>query len=440
MDNSILADRHISLSIVLKKFRSSLIGLIALFYFFAPNLKFIPFSGLVASVIFICWAVSYPKFSYFLAKKRVAYNLCLFILVFVYCFAIDIISLANESRPPVTRLFSLVILRVTFESYLGLLGLMFICTKFCGSLSCWFKFLLGVCLVQMLLAWGMFFNSSFRDWVLLDLSRSMKLTESVGLYSARGFGLAGDHLFSFAVQLALFSLLSIHMYQQTAKIRFLFLSIVMILMAFMNARIALIAVPFWFVLMFFSFSRMKALARVVVPIFSFVLIGALLFLYDDALAWVELTSPLTARWVDEGVMELLSIVGFSSAVEGGTTLDQLTDGHFYLPRSAIELTIGRGDYLFFSDEFSSDIGYVNFIYFGGVVFVFLTFLLIFIPWVVNFDRQLLALHFCCFVLLLIFNFKGLAFTNQEILKVWLSFLLGTVFLSPSSASAKAERG
>jgi len=266
----------------------------------------------------------------------------------------------------------------------------------------------------------------------MDLSNSKIVTS--GNISFRGYGIATGYLFvlplfqAFTILLVLFK----SNYNIIAKI---FLIILITFSILVNARIGLTVLPVALLVYFlFTSKNIKSIIKKFVSL-AIVILFVLISYYPVRNYLVERND--TARWVFTGIELSLGI----SDLNQMSTNERLIKYHLHFPSDKNTLLFGSGiDISMPNSSYPhSDIGYIQYIYYGGLFFLIL-FLIFYYnllkPLIITKEMSWRLLYFASGIFLLIAHFKGDAFlsnsfTRALILVSYFKYLQNTKKISSS---------
>lgn len=235
-------------------------------------------------------------------------------------------------------------------------------------------------------------------------------------------GIGSELTFSFSVFQG-FALLLIFSLYRYYKINYLLYTPFILLSIIFNARIGLV-IPIIACIWFFI-KRINILFKLKNILLISVLFSILCFAF----------SLIFNKYPE--LYELFDLVFFAGWSDGNIIPHQnvLLDDHFFFPSDLVNILFGEGVYVF-DNEYEyrhSDIGYVNLIMYGGVIFQILMFAVYFQPINCikcgsNFIKTILSI---LFISILLVQFKGNYFVISGITKAILiiGFFLRTSFIN-----------
>ena len=185
-------------------------------------------------------------------------------------------------------------------------------------------------------------------------------------------------------------------------IHYILIVIFLIPIAF-NARTGFFPIIFS-ILFLFIFNKNNR-GEIINKMLYFILLG---FIFNYLIIYVSNEFPETIEWLNEGLTEVTSINNNRSG-----TIYTLINDMFFFPDSILEFIFGTGHDIYLASN-NSDIGYINQIWFGGFLYMFLL-LLVYLHIFKKIARSIpLKYSGMLFLTLLIANFKGNGFYSNEL--------------------------
>lgn len=402
-------------------------------YIYDPSFKFLPNAGFVISVlaIFYCVVFKTKLVLKLIKKKFFTRTVVIFGIVFAYALVFDLASakpIVSINEGVNLSFNSVRIIRIFIEAFLGSLCLLLILygitQKPSVSLVNWI--IPALIALQGLAVIVMLISPEIRDFFFYEILKPTKVSENLGLYRVRGYGVSWEYLFSYPIFNGMVIFLFLLLLIETQRPLYY---VILILLAtagvIFNARTGLlfflIAIPF--ILMYLLVKRRNIKKSAIIAT-MFMTFSLLIFIGStDILLNLEKYS-----WSLDGFMQIISIL--SGNLED-TTLWVLLDSHIYLPKSFTALLFGDGTYVYgvgrSAQSFHSDIGYVNQIYFGGLLYVILMIILYanFFHIGLKNSKDKIYKYFLIgiFIGLLLVNFKGAIFYSNPATKFLIVFAL-----------------
>ncbi|MGJ8745211.1 hypothetical protein [Polaribacter sp.] len=271
--------------------------------------------------------------------------------------------------------------------------------------------------VQGMIASIMFVAPAAKN-MLLGLMNLTFLEESKeGIFMFRIFGLSSEYLFAFPVfqglvLMIIFLEIINRKYRYVKYIPFILISIIF------NARIGLFALPVVFLVYFLYLPSQRN---------SFKLIFKYLRILIFAGFFLAFCGFLMIQVIGFENFEQTFFRGVGSGKSKGH-LYTLFDKMVFWPKTTSGFIFGEGRYLFGNEyDENSDMGYINYLLFGGLVYIFVYFYnlkRVLFRNMKNVNIRYKVLITSSFVLILISNFKGSILSNNGFIRA----LLILVFL------------
>lgn len=249
------------------------------------------------------------------------------------------------------------------------------------------------------------FNIYLRENIIIDDLDGGTVQDS--LKYIRGFTFAESSTFGFGITQGIIFGLALN---ETKTNKFFFLPLLLLLISiFFNARVGFVVILISFVLLY---KRIK-LSFI---FYSFLLLLAC-FSYLKYSDFAEENSQ-TIEWATDFFIESFDFV--SGKKNTDSTYGALTGRMFFLPEDPLSILFGEGKTVMGRD-IGSDVGYVNQIFMGGLLYLFLLILVLFFFYY-NFQRLIknsfIGVYFI--IILLVINYKGAAlFTSHSFLRLFL---------------------
>lgn len=278
----------------------------------------------------------------------------------------------------------------------------------------YFEFILHVGLVQVFLALLTFLSPSIK-MTFEQLFLRYGYGEVVSsLVKVRFFGFAAGLTFATPVFHGILSIISLYL-GLTYKRKYLLFVPLFVFSAIINARISIIVI-FIGGLLLVTISKLSIKNKIHLS----VIIGLMILIVALILPILTSVSPSTFQWIESGMGEILQFLGGKAV----GYFSYIVDKNIYEIPRGLNLIWGTGKFVMASSEgFSSDIGYINDLWFGGIVymlFLYGAFYLVLYR-LYRSDNQLVSFTGLFFMVLYpILNIKGYAiwmndFTNFAII-------------------------
>lgn len=401
--------------------------LLLFIYIYVPSFIYFP-----VNLSYVVLLISFAYFSYgsnltklrslFQNKSYVTFTF-FYIVVFTYIILITLLSEEKYNKD-----FVITYIRFAFDIFLVLPFFVFLFRddlKF--TIYRFLHTLVIIGVIQGIIASLMFISPVIRDLMfgyIINLP-SEKLTDQI----YRGFGMANDFYFAVPLFQGITFLLSSFLYVYTRKYKYLiFLPFILISMV-LNARISILVIPvFVFVIFVISFfyddlKWIRRLSGMISAVFVLLFIAGIYFMTNpDKLEAIE--------WALSGITGAMGALG--GDITQSRTLMIILSEHWHFPHEFSELLFGKGLVVFANSDapVRSDLGYIRFIYYGGV---FLSLLMYFA--VINFvvtratkssSYLVKGILLALLLSVLLAHFKGDVFNSSAFMKGVFLILIYTI--------------
>lgn len=392
---------------MIKNIKLLLLNVLIFFYIYWPNLFFFPINIVDIIAIFsIIYIVVYIKsFVNFVYENKLFFTL-LIILIW-YSFLIEIIHENNIS----TNSFSILNLRIILEAIIPSFFLAHIIYKLKIRIELVYKILLIVAVSQFFISLYMFNmdNKIFLLETIMKIDPSSPLWNPQHLVS-RGYGLAKNHLFAFPFSQGLIAVIGLYISIKTKSFLWLFISLLIAVTAFINARIGLLPI----ILFFVSYFTLYFVLRLLTFQLSFKLLIKVLIvgLFGYLLAY----QLLNTKELEDNFEKLTetSIATYELLFENKktSTYEDLFSSDFWkMPHTTREWILG-GSF----DSLNSDVGYIRNLHYGGLSYI--------------------IIFYFCMIVLVIKILKVIGFQNDK--SISKSILIITIMISLFVAEIKGN--
>ena len=239
----------------------------------------------------------------------------------------------------------------------------------------------------------------------------------------RIFGLADGLMYATPILLSFFGILFI--YRDDHRLFNIIVGALFTVTGIVNARISIVVTLMGIIILILARGKSKKQKL----IFIGAIVLALLIVVNVLLPIVAERYPFTYQWITSGLEELRL---FSRGNRTGYFNYFSDASHFALPYTVLQMLFGVGErpmtgLVSFGNSIQSDIGFINDIWFGGIVYVLLLYGVTYYMLIKLFRSKSDILHFVALffmVLLPVVNIKGIAFTtNQFTLFIYLLFIV-----------------
>ena len=412
-----------------KKILRFFLGVYVFLYIFNPtnfsdfNLIYI-YSGI--AILFAVFNIN--DYSSLLVNKKIFfYVLFLFyiisyLLIFSLSSGVDAIYRAYNY---LLVLFSLVCSLFIVVSYSRLYTL---------SFEGFLKFLINIAVAQLFFVIIALVSPDFREWVLQTSRVDNLLSISNDYGGLRSYGLANGYTSTFPMLMGVYALIVITMVSRISvfNLRYywlLFLSSLLIFTVIVNARIGLVPVVMFFVVIVLSMAFHVKSLTIGIKLFFTSIIGFIILISSG----LDLDKYMTRlMW---GIEEIVSLI---DGERTGTF--QVLEGMIHFPTETMSFLFGTGLSVFGEQgnfPVSSDIGFVRDIYMFGALNTMLLVIIIF--YLTGPLRKFLKINFgliavfSLFIALAAYYFKGAIWSSSEIYNVILLLSVFSIYLKSSMA-------
>ena len=229
--------------------------------------------------------------------------------------------------------------------------------------------------------------------------------------SYRLFGFSTGLTFIMPVIQSVIAVLSIFCSNIKHKRRYILYSLFLLLSAIINARVSIVVFGIG-IIFFILFAKTKISKKLFTC--AFLAILGLTFVFV-VLPFVEKVSPSTYQWFISGTEEIQSFA--SRDISGGYFAYVFNPDRYVLPNGSKGLLFGTGHNIMGGYELYgvySDIGFINDIWLGGIIYVL--FLYLFITFMAlklfKYSKEPLIKFFSLFMIgcYIVLNFKGIIFS------------------------------
>jgi len=228
----------------------------------------------------------------------------------------------------------------------------------------------------------------------------------------RYFGLAYNLVTYVPVCQSFLTIIVIHL-ALDKKIKYLYMVPFLIFSAIINGRSALIILCVGMGMLFIEQMRKLDVAKTLkISFITIIFLVLLIVLYNNLENW----SPRTYMWLEQGIEEIKMFI-FEG--ETGTYLSSITNVSDLMPKGT-EFFAGIGEMSIGGNSrgIASDIGYINYLWMGGAVFLILVHCQFFyiIASLLKYSKKSAILRFAgiyIFIIMIIFNVKMPIFSLNE---------------------------
>ena len=409
-----------------------LLNFISIFFLFlfiySPIFIFVPVN---ISYIIILLSISYVSFrnnldrvlSIFKHRDFFTY-IFFFLLSVAYILLVPVITESTFDK-----IFLITYIRLLFDILLVLpVFVLIFCHDLDYSTEDFLNLLVKIGVIQAVIASLMFVVPGIKTFVFNNFIEIP--SEKLISQTYRGFGISSDFYFSSPLFQGLVFVVNSILYIKTSKRKYLYYYPFILLSLIINARITILVLPVFFAVIFFLsfyYDDLKWLQKLSGLLMIFLLIIVSIGIYF--LMNPEKMESLI--WITEGIMG--GIGALSGNILESKTLAIMFREHIHLPSRVSQIWFGEGIAVFDNPNspVRSDLGYIRYIYFGGIVFSTIAYFSI-----INFslsriikskDSLIKALIWTILLTTFVVHIKGDIFTSSAFLKGFLLILILTLY-------------
>lgn len=223
--------------------------------------------------------------------------------------------------------------------------------------------LIGAAILESLFVYLALFNvNAHTQFIQMIIASGTSSSEFFEEWSFRSYGLASNLQYSSPIVLAIASLFAFSRWLDKGSCWLLIISVALIPAAAINARTSLMIIVIGYVCLSLVRFMKKGMIKGVIV---FVIATVAMYMFVKY-------APLTQQtaWIKNGLSDILSIFGFQSTYEYSTFSYFSNDSPYRLPNDLLALLFGTGSTIVYGSSLgtSSDIGFVNDIWLGGIVY------------------------------------------------------------------------
>ncbi|HLW19446.1 MAG TPA: hypothetical protein VKX33_03950 [Cyclobacteriaceae bacterium] len=402
---------------------------VALFLFiYVPSFIFFPIN---VSYLIILLALAYISYRNNLNRFLTLYkqkSFLTYLLLYSFC-VFYILLIPTFSDWPFDNTFLVTYLRLLIDLLLVLPFFLFIfCYDLDYDMDDFLNLIVKIGVIQGGIAVVMFIVPGLRELVFnyIIALPSEKLVDQ----PYRGYGISGDFYFSSPLFQGLVFVVNSILYLKHSKKRYLFFYPFILVSMVLNARVTLVVVPIFFAVIFFAsfyYDNLRWLRKFSGLSLFFMIIASAIVVYF-------VFNPEKAQaiiWIMEGVIG--GIGALSGNLTESKTLSIILSGHLHFPQRQFNLWFGEGLVVFanLNAPVRSDLGYIRYIYYGGIVLSVLFYFSL-----INFsinrilkttDPLIKVLLLTLLITTFVVHFKGDIFNSSAYLKGFLLLLMLTVY-------------
>ncbi len=339
---------------MLKKIYITVILFLLLYYPPVFHINVLPPLGVISWIYLI---INYRCWNLYLHTKALLKNI--FLLVAINIWTLVIIKINQESLSNMAGLVYWVIIIIPICLHITIM-----LNKNNYSIHDLLNLLLSVGLIQGLLAIITFISPSLKQILTLNLLQQGAISQDAYLYSydRRFYGYANGLTFGMPVVQAFLSGIALYLSIYKGK-KYIIYTVICFFSAAINARVSMVVIGVCIgVLIFFTPKKKRS-------VYLRYLVGggmAVIFVFLGIML-ISYYAPHTFEWIRSGILEILEFL--HGDINDGY-FSYITDiGHLQLPKG-IKLIVGSGARTLGGNRYgiSSDIGYINDIWLGGILY------------------------------------------------------------------------
>lgn len=388
-------------------------------YFYGLNFRYVL---ILFSFVYI--VLNKKSFIGFITKKNIFYFTCLWFLLILYCIFTELVnSTLGEG-------YSITYILIYIECFIVTWAFYDLLSKQKVGHFIFMKTLVYFGIIQSIIAIGMLLNFNFKNFVfynVLTVNENNKILEPA-YYLIRGFGIGSGYFFSLPILQGLVMCVMLLYYHTKKKY---YMSIILaplfLISMLFNARISIAVLVAFLMIILFNFIKGKKYFIPIIKYFFYItIIVSLIFVFIDSSSFQTEQIEKTLEWL------------FADTDSGSSkTVNTLLNRHLFFPQELTSFIFGKGISLP-TISLQSDIGFVQDIFFGGILFVILQFitLMSFTFYILKNNSSVFAkyLIYTMMLTLIIVNFKGTIFGVNEFIKGY--FLILFIFMEKNKKQLK----
>lgn len=404
-------------------------------YVFTPPIKIIPFSPLyIITLVSIVYTIlKFKRFVIFFSSQNYILIAFQFLFLFIYALLMDVFT-NYQNNVPLSRKYVINILLLSTNFFFTSFFFLDIIKRkiTCDSLKI-INIFFALSLFQSLVVIIMILNPELREYVFHDLlSFEDKKIFRPDLWIKRSYGLSSQFLFAMPLYQGI-GIIIAYIFSIKYDYKYLFYIPFLLISILFNARIGIVALPLIIIihgsLSFFSFKTKDILKSFkiifLMALFMSILVISVVNFFD--LSYFQSTLMwLYETFDDSGQAENINIL----------------KNHIFLPDKPSGVLFGQGRYLTMNraETFNSDIGYVNYLFFGGLLFSLILYIIIIeislLAYLNSENIYERSIVIAIFFLVIVANFKGVAFTSNSFITAF--FIINLAISNKTKLKVKNE--
>ena len=375
-------------------------------FFTIYNPSILPFSTLHLCAIIALLSIIKHWNEYKYRFLSVINIICFLFLIIIYMFFV--ISIGEGSFIDLYRLGSIIFEMIPCACYIS-----YTCKKKKVHLE---KVIIYSALIEGIIAIILFLSPKLQYLVINNMVTNGYPNSYLKFISYRLYGLSYSMLYAMPIVNAAIGMYTIY-YALKTKIVYFFVAFIIIFSAIINARIAFVPIIFGGIYLIYLIMLkkknicMKSLIKI---ISTAVLIILGLIIFNNIIS----KNKIIEKWILKGFNDIIAIL---FRHDNGSKYYSYYVGNerWHLPKGIFSVLFGTGKRVIRGNlEYSSDIGYINDLWWGGIIYCILIYLFIlYTVYYIYKSRIRKELHYLGFVAILILaivNVKGNVVGTNEI--------------------------
>lgn len=303
------------------------------------------------------------------------------------------------------------------------------------------KLILVVGTIQGIIAIIAFFNSDFQQMIVQHMM-NMGYSKAGMMSRHRLYGFSLGLTYAMPIVQGLLMIISLYM-AGTVSIKYLYFAPILCVSAVINARSSIV-IMIWgvvFLVLYFIFIARKIKISVCIRYIMIICLVSLLI--PVILGELEQISPETYVWIEEGIKEIQQLI---RGEEVGYFTYVTNENRLNIPDD-IGVLFGKGYYVMGGSPSGmySDIGFINDLWFGGIIYSIGTYGIITYILIRVYKFKLYNTNINKFIpvylggVLILANIKGIVIGNNEIMSVCTLIIVYILCNSKKGVSSKREQ-
>ncbi|MGH2083156.1 hypothetical protein [Aerococcus urinaeequi] len=309
-----------------------------------------------------------------------------------------------------------------------------------------FTIIMIIGVIQAVLSIIAFLNPNFQAWFISQMvNYGYEEARFTALAAYRWYGVSSNLGMTTSVVQAFIAVIMIFLAIES-KLSYIFAAFILFFSSFINSRnsFVVLAIGILLIILMNLNTNKISVNKILKVLFIFLIIGTFATFLMYILA---ILSPRTYEWLINGITEFIQLIfGSYSTDSSYDYVDYITNSNVYtMPPKISGILFGTGQYANGSNSllFATDVGYVNDIWLGGLVYVtflyslFLSAIIKLIKYFNN-KRNKKYLFITLFFLsqFLIQNVKGFIFSTNDFSTLFILFFVITFMKERNSDATK----